>query len=66
MVGGARDAEEQAGSDSVRLYGGGKQSLIQLLERVQRTAADILEAAVTEGKGQESTADAPARGAVDA
>ena len=48
------------------MYDGDKKTLMQSLERIQRTAAEILEAVAAEHKERVNTADVPARVAVAA
>jgi len=55
-----------ASSDYIPLYNGDKKTLMQSQERIQRTAAEILEAVMAEGNGRANTADVPARVAVAA
>jgi len=55
-----------ASSDYIQLYDGDKKTLMESLERIQRTAAEILEAVTTEGKEHADTANVPARVAVAA
>jgi len=55
-----------ASSDYIQLYDGDKKTLMQSLERIQRTAAEILEAVAAEHKERVNTADVPARVAVAA
>ena len=55
-----------ASSDYIQLYDGDKKTLMQSLERIQRTAAEILEAVTAEGEERASTADGSARVAVAA
>ena len=55
-----------ASSDYIQLYDGDKKTLMQSLERIQRTAAEILEAVMAEDKERANTADVPARVAVAA
>ena len=55
-----------ASSDYIQLYDGDKKTLMQSLERIQRTAAEILEAVAAENKERANTADVPTRVAVAA
>ncbi len=55
-----------ASSDYIRLYDGDKKTLMQSLERIQRTAAEILEAVTVDGEGQANAANGPERVAVAA
>jgi len=53
-------------SDYIQLYDGDKKTLMESLERIQRTAAEILEAVTREDKERANTAESPARVAVAA
>lgn len=55
-----------ASSDYIQLYDGDKKTLMQSLERIQRTAAEILEAVTAEDRERTNTGDAPERVAVAA
>jgi len=55
-----------ASSDYIQLYDGDKKTLMASLERIQRTAAEILEGVTDEGKERMNTPDAPAGVAVAA
>jgi len=55
-----------ASSDYIQLYDGDKKTLMQSLERIQRTAAEILEVVAAEGKERANTTDVPAGVAVAA
>ena len=55
-----------ASSDCVRLYDGDTKTLMQSLERIQRTATDILEAVTAEDKERANSGDVSARVAVAA
>jgi hypothetical protein len=46
-----------AGSDYIQLYNGDKKTLMQSLERIQRTAAEILEAVIADNKSKCETED---------
>ncbi len=50
-----------ASSDYIQLYDGDKKTLMQSLERIQRTAAEILGAVTEEGKDHANTASGPER-----
>ena len=50
-----------ASSDYIQLYDGDRKTLIASLERIQRTAAEILEAVTGEGKDRADNVDEPAR-----
>jgi len=55
-----------ASSDYIQLYDGDKKTLMQSLERIQRTAAEILGAVTAEGEDRTNTANGPERVAVAA
>ena len=55
-----------ASSDYIRLYDGDTKTLMQSLERIQRTAAEILEAVTAEDKERANSGDVSARVAVPA
>lgn len=55
-----------ASSDYIQLYDGDRKTLMASLERIQRTAAEILEAVTEEGKDHANTASGPDRVAVAA
>jgi len=55
-----------ASSDYIQLYDGDKKTLMQSLERIQRTAAEILEAVAAEDKERAKITDVPASVAVAA
>jgi antirestriction protein ArdC len=55
-----------ASSDYIQLYDGDKKTLIASLERIQRTAGEILEAVTAEGRDRTDSADEPVRLAVAA
>ena len=55
-----------ASSDYIQLYDGDKKTLMQSLERIQRTAAEILAVVATKDIERANTADASARVAVAA
>jgi antirestriction protein ArdC len=55
-----------ASSDYIQLYDGDKKTLMQSLERIQRTAAEILEGLTTEVEGGTDAARDPERVAVAA
>jgi len=55
-----------ASSDYIQLYDGDKKTLMQSLERIQRTAAEILGAVTAEGEDRTNTANDPQRVAVAA
>lgn len=55
-----------ASSDCIQLYDGDKKTLMASLERIQRMAAEILEAVTVEGVNGTNTAGGPARVAVAA
>jgi antirestriction protein ArdC len=50
-----------ASSDYIQLYDGDKKTLMQSLERIQRTAAEILEAVTAEGEERARTVNDPGR-----
>jgi len=50
----------------IQLYDGDKKTLMQSLERIQRTAAEILGAVMEEGEDRTNTASDPERVAVAA
>jgi len=55
-----------ASSDYIQLYDGNRKTLMTSLERIQRTAAEILEAVAAEGGERANAADGAARVAVAA
>jgi len=48
----------------IQLYDGDKKTLMQSLERIQRTAAEILGAVMEEGEDRTNTASDPERGPI--
>ena len=50
-----------ASSDYIQLYNGDKETLMQSLERIQRTAAEILEAVMADDESERETTQGEAR-----
>jgi hypothetical protein len=55
-----------AGSDYIQLYNGDKKTLIESLERIQKTASEILEAVMIDKESECETAGGESRVAVAA
>lgn len=55
-----------ASSDYIQLYDGNKKTLLASLERIQRTAAEILEGVTGEGQGHTGSVEEPTGVAVAA
>jgi hypothetical protein len=55
-----------ASSDYIQLYDGDKKTLMASMERIQRTAAEVLEGVTAEGQGHTGSVEEPTGVAVAA